>query len=178
MERNSYIMIPYCPCKHESKRTLNIMHWIKHRTLKGHLCWISFPLVIAVSHLHQSRTITMFCLKQMRKPMKHIPNVVHENKWTLYALQSRLHHPIILQFFRMHSQRKQNIHLDLKRPHTIANNLQAILKDSKQNSHKSAQGAYRCTYLHNHVNEDQSQTAKKMIQVGTGITSSLFREGK
>ncbi len=109
----------------------------------------------------------------------HITNVVHENKWTLYALQSRLHHPIILQFFRLYSQRKQNIHPDLKRPHTIANNLQAILKDSKQNSNKSAQGAYYCTYFHNHVNEDQSQTApKKKIQVGTGIASSLFSEGK
>lgn len=67
---------------------------------------------------------------------------------------------------------------DLKRPHAIANNLQAILKDSKQNSQKYAQGAYRYTYLNNHVNEDQFQTAKKMIQVGTGIASSPFSKGK
>lgn len=43
----------------------------------------------------------------------------------------------------------------------VFNNLQAILKDSKQNSHQYAQAAQRCTYLRNHVNEDQSQTAKK-----------------
>lgn len=78
----------------------------------------------------------------------------------------------------MLSQRKENIHLDPKRPNTIANNLQAILQDSKQNSDKYEQGAYCYTYLHNHVNEDQSQTAKKMIQVGMGIASSLFSEGK
>lgn len=182
MERNPYIMIPYCPCKHDkSRRTLNIMHWIKHRTLKSHLCWISFlswPLIMAVNHLPQSRTIIMFCFEKMRKPIKHFTNVVYENKWTIYALQSWLHHPIILQFFWIYSQRKQNIHLDLKRPHTIANNVQAILKESKQNSHKYAQGARRYTYLHNHVNEDQPQTAQKMIQVGTGIASSLFSEGK
>lgn len=185
MERNAYIMIPYCPCKHDkSKRTLNIVHWIKHRTLTGHLCWISFaswPLIIAVSHPHQSRTIIMFCLKEMRGPIMHFIKLVYENKQTIYSMQSWLHHPIILRFFRMYSQRKQNIHLDLKRPHTIANNVQAILKESKQNSHKYAQGARRYTYHHNHVNEDQPQTAKikkRKIQVGTGIASSLFSEGK
>lgn len=159
MKRNAYIMIPYCPCKHDkSKRTLNIVHWIKHWTLTGHLCWISFPgwpLIMAANHPRQSRTIIMFCLKEMRRPIMHFMKISE-----LY-MQSRLRRAIILRFFRMYSQRTQNIHLDLKRPHTIANNVQAILKESKQNSHKYAQGTRRYTYHHNHVNEDQPQTAKK-----------------
>lgn len=75
--------------------------------------------------------------------------MVYENEWTVYALQSWLQHPIILQFYSKYSQRKQHIHLDLKKPHTSANNIQTILKDSKQNSHKYAQGVYCLqTYLH------------------------------
>lgn len=53
---------------------------------------------------------------------------MHENKLTIYAPQRWVHHPLILLFFRMYSQRKKHIYLDVKRLYTIANNLQAILK--------------------------------------------------
>lgn len=79
-----------------------------------------------------------------------------EFKLTLFALSSQ--NPQILQDSRF--KRKQNIHPNPKRVHTFSNNQKAILKEAKQNSNKYAQGSFHNTFLHNHVNEDQSQKAK------------------
>lgn len=163
MERNSYIMIPYCPCKHDkSKRTLNIMHWIKHSSLKGHLCWISFPQLTS-GHSCQSPPVKDN-RNALLKANEKTNNAYHKfmNCVRSSELGSSSHNPTVLQ----DGQAKYS--------HTIT---------TKSNQGPQTKLSYmhrQCTTTHTVPPQlfKEALPKKKKIQVGAGKASSLFREGK